>query len=74
MCQLNVYRGNPRDGCYFHQESNDKRMKVNDDQGGAVASWLARSSAPDSSPGRGHCVVFLGKALYSHGASLHRGV
>ena len=20
ICQLNVYRGNPRDGCYFHQE------------------------------------------------------
>ena len=27
-----------------------------------------------SSPGRGHCVVFLGKTLYSHGASLHPGV
>ena len=26
------------------------------------------------SPGREHCVVFLGKALYSHGASLHPGV
>ena len=25
-------------------------------------------------PGRGHCVVFLGKTLYSHGASLHPGV
>ena len=23
---------------------------------------------------RGHCVVFLGKTLYSHGASLHPGV
>ena len=23
-----------------------------------------------SGPGRGHCVVFLGKTLYSHGASL----
>ena len=28
-----------------------------------------------SSPGRGHCVVFLGKTIcYSHGASLHAGV
>ena len=27
-----------------------------------------------SSPGRGHCVVFLGKTLYSHSASLHPGV
>ena len=27
-------------------------------------------SSPGSSPGRGHCVVFLGKTLYSHSASL----
>ena len=27
-----------------------------------------------SSPGQGHCIVFLGKTLYSHGASLHPGV
>ena len=27
-----------------------------------------------SSPGCGHCVVFLGKTLYSHSASLHPGV
>ena len=31
-------------------------------------------SALRLSPGRGHCVVFLGKTLYSHGASLHPGV
>ena len=33
-------------------------------------------SAPGSSPGLRHCVVFLGKTLklYSHGASLHPGV
>ena len=29
---------------------------------------------PGSSPGWGHCVVFLGKTLYSHSASLHPGV
>ena len=29
---------------------------------------------PGSSPGLGHCVVFLGKTLYSHSASLHPGV
>ena len=28
------------------------------------------SSGPGSGTGRGHCVVFLGKTLYSHGASL----
>ena len=32
------------------------------------------SSSPGSSPGQGHCVVFLGKTLYSHSASLHPGV
>jgi len=26
------------------------------------------------SPGRGHCVVFLGRTLNSHCASLHKGV
>ena len=31
-------------------------------------------SDPGSSPGRGHCVVFLGKTFYSHNASLHPGV
>ena len=40
---------------------------------GAVASWLvhaALSSGQGSSPGQGHCVVFLGKTLHSHSASL----
>ena len=27
-------------------------------------------NSPGSSPSRGHCVVFLGKTLYSHSASL----
>ena len=31
-------------------------------------------SGPGSGPGREHCVVRLGKTLYSHGASLHPGV
>ena len=34
----------------------------------ALDSWL---SGPDSSPGREHCVVFLGKTLHFHSASLH---
>ena len=29
---------------------------------------------PGLSPGWGNCVVFLGKTLYSHSASLHPGV
>ena len=41
--------------------------------GGTVVSWLGRSTleraGPGSSPGRGHCVVFLGKTLYSRVAS-----
>ena len=32
------------------------------------------SSGAGSGPGLGHCVVFLGKILYSHGTSLHPGV
>ena len=36
-----------------------------------VSALDSGASAPGSSPGRGHCVVFLGKTLYSHGASLH---
>ena len=32
------------------------------------------SSGQGSSPGWGHCVVFMGKTLYSHSASLHPGV
>ena len=31
------------------------------------------ASGPGSSPDGGHCVVFLGKTLYSHGASLYPG-
>ena len=38
-----------------------------------VSALDSGSSAPGSSPGLGHCVVFLGKTLYSHGASLHPG-
>jgi len=30
-------------------------------------------SSPGSSPGQGHCSVFLGKILYSHSAFLHVG-
>ena len=43
-------------------------------RGGAVASWLVRSTPDRVVQVRGHCVVFLGKTLYSHGASLHPGV
>ena len=39
-----------------------------------VSALDSGASGPGSSPGRGHCVVFLGKTLYSRGASLHSGV
>ena len=44
-------------------------------RGGLMVSVLdSGSSCPGSAPGQGHCVLFLGKTLYSHGASLHPGV
>ena len=39
-----------------------------------VSALDSGASGPGLGPGRGHCVVFLGKALYSHSASLHPGV
>ena len=44
-------------------------------RGGLMVSALDSGvSVPGSSPGRGHCVVFLGKTLCSHGRSFHPGV
>ena len=39
-----------------------------------VSAFDSGASAPGSSPGWGHCVVFLGKTLHSRSASLHPGV
>ena len=39
-----------------------------------VSALDSGSNGPGSGPGWGHCVVFLGKTLYSHGDSLHPGV
>ena len=39
-----------------------------------VSALDSKASSPGSTPGRGHCVVFLGKTLYSHSTSLHPGV
>ena len=36
-----------------------------------VSELDSGSSGPGSGPGWRHCVVLLGKTLYSHGASLH---
>jgi len=44
-------------------------------RGGLRVSALdSGASGLGSSPGWGHCVVFLGKTLYFHSASLHPGV
>ena len=44
-------------------------------RGGLMVSVVdSGSSCPGSGPGRGHCVVFLGKTLYSLGASLYPDV
>ena len=39
-----------------------------------VSALDSGSSGPGLSPGWSHYVVFLGKTLYSHSASLHPGV
>ena len=39
-----------------------------------VSAFVPGASGPVPSPGRGHCVVFLGKTLDSHSASLPPGV
>ena len=39
-----------------------------------VSALDSGASGPASSPGRGHCVVFLDKTLYSHSASPRQGV
>ena len=39
-----------------------------------VNGLVSGSSGPGSNPGRGHCVVFLGKTLCSRSASVHPGV
>jgi len=48
--------------------------KKNGRRGGLMFNVLVSGSqGPSLSPGQGHCVAFLGKTLYSHGASLHPG-
>ena len=55
--------------------SNSALFPYDGGRGGLMVSALdSGASAPRSSPGRGHCVVFLGKTLHSHSAYLHPGV
>ena len=54
----------------FNVAVNYVTSSIYETSGGAVALWLLGRL----SPGRGPCVVFLGKTLYSYRASLHPGV
>ena len=77
-CSLNIIRilrFSPNSGRMFQFQGKVMSIPFCGRHGGLMVSALdSGASAPGSSPGRGHCVVFLGKTLYSHGASLHPGV
>ena len=62
--------------CYCSYQQFDMQIwRKGGRRGGLMVSALdSRASAPGLSPGRGHCVVFLGKTLNSHSASLHPGI
>ena len=61
--------------CYYVTMSFILIIIVKGRRGGLMVNELdSGSSGPGSSPGRGHCVVLLGKTLNSHSASLHLGV
>ena len=63
-------------GSYVTQERNEHHsLKINESRSDLMVSALVfDSSGLGSSPGQGHCVVFLGKTLYSHSACLHPAV
>jgi len=62
-------------GCIYLSFKSSNYMQGWEGRCNVVVSVLvSRSSSLGSSPGWGHCVVFLGKTLYSHSASLHPGV
>ena len=61
--------------CPFDGSKESKERVISTEVRGAVASWLV-SSTPDRAVRVRAlaCVVFLGKTLNSHSASLHPGV
>ena len=72
MASKNYY-SHPAQRCI--KDYNHELFKHVDRRPGLMASALvSRASGPGLSPGQGHCVVFLGKTLYSHSASLRPGV
>ena len=69
---LNFYIPGRVEGYWVRVKLSDLHKNV----GGAVASWLVRSTPERAVRVRALAgdVVFLGKTLYSHSASLHPGV
>ena len=59
---------------YMPLELTETNLSAKHNDGLMVSALDSGASGLGSSPGRGHCVVFLGKTLNSHGASLHPGV
>ena len=60
---------------YAYDLGSDTVGRRSGRHGGLVVSALdSGSKGPGLRPGGGHCVVFLGKTLYSHSASLHLAV
>ena len=59
-----------------HIFENDNILLIHGEARGGlmVSAFDSRASDPGLSPGQEHCVLFLGKTLYSHNASLHPGV
>ena len=70
-CNLNVHSTN--NGDKVAPQRSILLIEGNGKEGGGRRGGLL-VSGPGSSPGRRHCVVLLGKTLYSHSASLHPGV
>ena len=58
-------------GCIFNKSLVFQMWRPS---GLMVSALDSGSGGPGLSPGRGHCVVFFGKTLYSHSASLHPGI
>ena len=59
---------------HHHHYYNRPRLIYGRSGGLTVSALVFEASGLGSSPGRGHCVVFLCKTLYSHSASFHPGV
>ena len=70
-CEIRTYffiHLKPLEGTPFARSRSGRRGEL------LVSALVSGSSRPGSSPDLGYFVVFLGKALYSHGDSIHAGV